>query len=284
MKPLKEKRELIDRSDLSLSLADQCLLLCIHKSGLYYKPKGESALNLELMRLMDEHFLIYSYKGARRMHVWLRDDMGYEVSLKRISRLYYKVMGLRSLSPGPHTSKRNKEHKVYPYLLRALKITQVNQVWQTDITYIPMANGFMYLTAVIDVYSRYILAWSLSNTMDAAWCTEMLKEAISLHGVPQIINTDQGAQYTSEVFTGYILGFKDQGVQLSMDGKGRATDNAFIERFWRSIKYEHIYLNPTDNVLQLHRGIEKYIKYYNDELRQRKLENQTPKTVYAQAA
>jgi len=233
---------------------------------------------------MDEHYLKYSYKGARRMHVWLREDMGYDVSLKRISRLYYKVMGLRSLSPGPHTSKRNKEHKVYPYLLRELKITQVNQVWQTDITYIPMANGFMYLTAIIDVYSRYIVGWSLSNTMEAQWCTEMLEKTISNYGVPQIINTDQGAQYTSEVFTTYLLSLKEQGVQLSMDGKGRATDNAFIERFWRSIKYEQIYLHPTNNTIELYKGIATYIKYYNDELRQRNLDNKTPRTIYAKAA
>ena len=167
MTPLSEKRKMIDRSNLSLSLRRQCETLGIHKSGLYYKPTGETELNLELMRLMDEHYLEHPYKGARRMYVWLKYDKKYQVSLNRIERLYYRVMCLRSLLPGPHTSKRNKQHKVYPYLLNGVKVVRPNQVWQTDITYIPMANGFMYLVAVLDVYSRRILACNLSNTMDA---------------------------------------------------------------------------------------------------------------------
>ncbi len=162
-----DKRKMVDRSDLRLSLRRQCELLGIHRSGLSYKPVGESDLNLELMRLMDEHYLDHPYKGARRMHVWLKHDLNYDISLNRIDRLYYRVMCLRSLLPGPHTSKRNKQHKVYPYLLNGVKVVRPNQVWQTDITYIPLAKGFMYLTAVIDVYSRCILAWNLSNTMDA---------------------------------------------------------------------------------------------------------------------
>jgi Transposase and inactivated derivatives len=281
---LRQKRRLVDRSNLDISIERQCELTGIHKSGLYYKPVGESELNLKLMRLIDEHYLKHPNKGARRMWVWLRKDLGYQVSLKRIERLYYKVMGLRSLLPGPHTSKRNKAHTVYPYLLTDLQITRRNQVWQTDITYIPMAKGFMYLTAIIDVYSRYIVGWSISNTMDAEWCTETLKEAIRKHGVPEIINTDQGAQYTSEEFTNYVKSLKQEGLQLSMDGKGRATDNAYIERFWRSVKYEHIYLNPTNDSVKLYKGIEGYIKYYNNELRQWNLSNETPKTVYATAA
>lgn len=279
---MKEKRNMVDRSNLSLSIRRQCELVDLHRSGLYYKPSGETALNLELMRLIDEHYLEHPYKGARRMHVWLKYDMFYQVSLNRIERLYYKVMCLRSLLPGPHTSKRNKEHKVYPYLLNGLKVERPNQVWQTDITYIPMANGFMYLTAVIDVYSRCILAWNLTNTMDAEMCRDVVTQAVEIHGVPEIINTDQGSQYTSEIFTEYIS--KLYTTKLSMDGKGRATDNAFIERFWRSIKYEHIYLNPTNNVLELYHGIDGYIKYYNENLRQRNLNNRTPKQVYNLAA
>lgn len=282
MKTLKEKRQLINRSNLDLSLQRQCDLIGIHKSGIYYKPKGESELNLELMRLIDEHYLDHPYKGARRMHVWLTKDLGYEVSLNRISRLYYKIMCLRSLLPGPHTSKRNKEHKVYPYLLRDLEIDRPNQVWQTDITYIPMPKGFMYLSAIIDVHSRYIIGWSLSNTMEAEWCKELMEESVLKHGAPEIINTDQGAQYTSEVFTDYINNLDE--TKLSMDGKGRATDNAYIERFWRSIKYECIYINPTSDVIELERLIRNYISYYNDQLRQRNLENQTPQFVYCQAA
>jgi len=280
--PLRDRRKMIDRSNLDMSIRGQCEFLGIHRSGLYYKPTGESELNLELMRLMDEHYLEHPYKGARRMHVWLKYDKHYEISLNRIERLYYKVMCLRSLLPGPHTSKRNKEHKVYPYLLNGVKVVRTNQVWQTDITYIPMANGFMYLTAVIDVYSRCILAWNLSNTMDAEMCRDVIAEAVELHGVPEIINTDQGSQYTSEIFTEYVS--KLYHTKLSMDGKGRATDNAYIERFWRSIKYEHIYLNPTNNVLELYHGIDGYIKYYNNDLRQRKLNNRTPKEVYNLAA
>jgi putative transposase len=281
---LQKKREKVDRGDIGLSIERQCSLLGIHKSGLYYEPKGVSTLNLELMRLIDEHYLEHPDKGARRMHVWLTLDMGYEVSLNRISRLYYDVMCLRSLSPGPHTSKRNKVHKVFPYLLRGMEIERVNQVWQTDITYIPMANGFMYLTAIIDVYSRYIVGWSLSNTMDAEWCRELVEQAVETHGCPEIINTDQGAQYTSDCFVNYVKSLSPFGTKLSMDGKGRATDNAFIERFWRSVKYEYIYLNPTNDTLQLYNGISGYIKYYNEELRQRNLENQTPMTIYAKAA
>ncbi|NND07124.1 MAG: IS3 family transposase [Saprospiraceae bacterium] len=273
---------MMDRSDLRLSLRKQCEILGIHKSALYYKPVGESELNLEIMRLVDEHYLEHPYKGARRMHVWLKYDKGYDVSLNRIERLYYRLMCLRSLLPGPHTSKRNKEHKVYPYLLNGVKVVRPNQVWQTDITYIPMANGFMYLTAVIDVFSRRILAWNLSNTMDAELCRDVIAEAVEIYGAPEIINTDQGSQYTSEIFTDYVS--KLYTTKLSMDGKGRATDNAYIERFWRSIKYEHIYLNPTNDVLQLYRGLDGYIKYYNSDLRQRKLNNQTPEDVFDMAA
>lgn len=273
---------MVDRSDLRLSITRQCELLGIHKSGLYYKPKGESELNLELMRLIDEHYLDHPYKGARRMHVWLTKDKEYNVSLNRIERLYYKVMGLRSLLPGPHTSKRNKAHKIYPYLLRDMEITEVNQAWQMDITYIPMKKGFMYMTAIIDVHSRYIVGWSLSNSMDAEWCRDVIKDAVETHGNPEIINTDQGAQFTSEIFTAYVSML--YGTKLSMDGKGRATDNAYIERFWRSMKYEYLYLNPSGDPFETYLGIRDYINEYNEELRHRKIGNRTPKEVFESAA
>jgi len=186
----------------------------------YYKPKGESNLNLELMRQMDEHYLHHPYKGAKRMHVWLTKDKGYGVSKKRIERLYYRIMGLRAVMPGRHTSKRCKDHKVYPYLLRNLKIGRPNQVWATDITYIPMQKGFMYLVAIIDLYSRYVVNWSVSNSMDAEWCKQVLQEAVEQYGKPDIINTDQAGQFTSEVFSEYVL---SQQIALSMDGKGRAS-------------------------------------------------------------
>ncbi len=279
MKSVEERRKLVDRDSQQLSIIQQCIVLSIHRSGLYYKPKGESELNEKLMRLMDEHYLEHPYKGAARMHVWLTKDKGYKVSRNRVDRLYYKTMGLRAVMPGPHTSKRHKEHVVYPYLLRNLKITHANQVWATDITYIPMAKGFMYLVAVIDLHSRMILSWSLSNTMEAEWCLEVVRDAITKYGKPEIFNTDQGAQFTSEIFSKFIV---DQGIKLSMDGKGRATDNAFIERFWRSLKYEHIYLQPRQDGLSLYRGIHRYITWYNERRRHSSLEDQRPKQVYEQ--
>ena len=184
----------------SLPIFKQCELLSINRSSYYYRANGESALNLELMRLMDECYLKRPYYGAKRIHKWLTVDMGYIVYLKLINRLYYAVMGL-FLLPGKHTTKRNKAHKVYPYLLRNLAIERPNQVWVTDITYIPIKKGFIYLTAFMDVYSRKVLGWNLSNSMDAEWCQEVFKETIQTYGLPEIINTDQGSQYTSEVFT-----------------------------------------------------------------------------------
>ena len=278
MKSIKEKRSMVDRSDCGLSIAKQCRLLGIHRSGLYYQPREASELNLELMRLIDEHYLDHPYKGAYRMHVWLTKDQGYEVSRNRIERLYYQIMGLQSLLPGPHTSKRCKDHAVYPYLLRELDIRYPNQVWATDITYIPMRKGYLYLTAFIDLYSRYVLSWSLSNTMDSQWCVDTLGEAIALHGKPEILNTDQGSQYTSERFTDFVA--KDQKIKLSMDGKGRATDNAFIERLWRSVKYEHIYIRPHQDGTDLFHGLEYYFDYYNHKRRHQSIKDEFPMEWY----
>jgi putative transposase len=272
---------MIRKGHSNLSLQRQCRLLSVSRSGVYYQKKNESDLNLKLMRLMDEHYLKQPDKGARRMHTWLTKDMGYQVSKNRIERLYYRVMGLRSLLPGRYTSKRNKQHKVYPYLLRDLKIDRVNQVWETDITYVPMKKGFLYLTAIIDVKSRYVVNWSLSNTMDSRWCNQCVQEAIDLHGAPEIINTDQGAQYTSEEFSSFVL---KQGIKLSMDGKGRATDNAFIERLWRSVKYEKIYLNPPEDGTELHRMLTEYFVYYNHQRRHSSLEDEFPAHHYLKAA
>jgi len=226
MKSTSEKRKMIDRGHSKISITKQCKLLNINRSSLYYKPAKTSSLNLKLAKEIDKHYLKHPDKGARRMHVWLTKDLSYNVSKNRIERIYYKQMGLRSLLPGPHTSKRNKKHKVYPYLLKDLKVTKPNQVWQTDISYIPILDGFMYLTAVIDVYSRYVVHWSISNSMEAQWCADFIEEAFEKNGKPDILNTDQGAQYTSDAFTNTVL---KEGVKLSMDGKGRATDNAFIE-------------------------------------------------------
>ena len=272
---------MISKGHSNLSMIKQSKLLCIHRSGLYYKPKGESELNLKLMREMDEHYLEHPFKGAKRMFIWLTKDKGYNVSRNRIERLYYKVMGLRAVLPGRHTSRRNKSHKTYPYLLRNLTINRPNQVWATDITYIPMKKGFMYLTAIIDLHSRYVLNWSVSNSMDAAWCKEMVEESIEKNGKPEIINTDQGSQYTSEEFSLYVL---NRGVKLSMDGKGRATDNAFIERLWRNVKYEKLYLNPPENGLQLYSLLNDYFNYYNNERRHQSIKYEIPSKIYKQVA
>jgi len=276
---LEDKRKMISKDHPNLSIAQQCMLLAIHRSGIYYKPKGESALNLELMRLMDEHYLHHPFKSGRRMWKWLKRK-GYKVNKKRIERLYYDVMGLRSIMPGKHTSRRCKEHKVYPYLLRDLKIDKPNQVWATDITYIPMKKGFMYLTAVIDLHSRYILNWSVSNSMDADWVTKVMKETIDKYGEPEIINTDQGSQYTSDQFTGLVLS-GEYNIRLSMDGKGRATDNAFIETLWKTIKYEKIYPNLPEDGLQLYRLVKEHFEYYNNEREHSSLNDKVPFEVYS---
>jgi len=271
---------MISKGHSTLSIVQQCAILAIHRSGYYYKPKQESELNLELMRLMDQHYLDHPFKGARRMHVWLTKDKGFHVSENRIERLYYKVMGLRAVMPGKHTSRKCKSHKIYPYLLRNLSIDRPNQVWATDITYIPLEKGYMYMVAIIDLYSRYVVNWSISNSMDAEWCQQVLEEAIEQHGHPEIINTDQGSQFTSEVFSGYVL---KQGIRLSMDGKGRAIDNAFIERLWRSVKYEKIYLNPPKDGADLYLKVAEYMQYYNYERRHEGIEDEIPSSLYVKS-
>ena len=253
-------------------------MLSLHKSGLYYQAKGESLENLELMKKIDKRYTQYPHMGVPSMTTWLRKDEGILVNHKRVERLY-KVMNIRSLAPGVHTSKGCKEHKKYPYLLRGLKIEHVHQVWETDITYIPMEKGFFYLMAIIDVKSRYILHWSLSNTMDADWCKQTIQECVEEYGKPTIVNTDQGSQYTSEVFTEYLL---SQDIQISMDGKGRAIDNIYIERFWRSLKYEKIYLNVYETGQTLHLGIIEYMNYYNYERRHQSLGDFRPIDIFAE--
>ena len=229
--------------------------------------------------MMDEHYLYHPFKGAARMHTWLTKDKGLSVSKNRIERLYYQVMGLKAVMPGKHTSKRNKAHKIHPYLLRNLTIERPNHVWAIDISYIPMKKGYMYLVAIIDLYSRYVVNWSVSNSMDAEWCRNCLEEAIQTQGKPEIINTDQGSQFTSEVFANYVLG---QGIRLSMDGKGRAIDNAFIERLWRSVKYEKLYLYPPKDGMDLYLLLAEYFNYYNMERRHTGIDHQIPEQIYFQ--
>lgn len=255
-------------------------MLTIHRSGFYYKPQGESDLNLELMALIDEYFLEHPHSGALTLCAYLCFTCRFTVNVKRIRRLM-RLMGLMAVYPSKKLSIGNKEHKIFPYLLRGLAIERVNQVWQTDITYIPMKRGFMYMMAVIDVKSRFILNWSVSNTMDAGWCTDVLKETIALHGKPEIFNTDQGSQFSSAEFQKVL---EDNKIQISMDGKGRALDNIYIERFWRSLKYEHVYLKPADDGLELFKGIQTYINFYNKERRHKSLDSRTPKESYEQIA
>lgn len=275
-KPLRLRRELANRQN-NLPLTRQCGLLGIHRSGLYYTPCGETELNLELMRLMDQRFMEKPWEGVPRMTKWLRMDKGYTVNPKRIERLY-KVMGLQTLGPKPNTSKPGKNHKIYPYLLRRLAVTRVNQVWAMDITYIPVNGGYLYLCAVIDLYSRYVVNWSLSNTMTAQWCRSVLEEAVERHGIPEIINSDQGSQFTSEEFTHYVVNSLE--TKLSMDGKGRAIDNIFIERLWRSVKYEHVYLFPAQDGIECYQGLRTYFDYYNSDRRHSGIDDHFPESVY----
>lgn len=273
------RRQMVDKNNPNITITRQCELLGIHKSGFYYKPTPETAFNLVLMRLLDEQYLKTPFYGVRKMTVYLV-SLGHMVNRKRVQRLL-RLMGLMAIYQAPNTSKAILEHKKYPYLLKGLLITKSNQVWATDITYIPMARGFMYCMAIIDLHSRFIVGWSVSNTMDAEWCAEVLKEAIEAHGAPEMMNTDQGSQFTSDVFIGVLEANK---VIISMDGKGRAIDNIFIERFWRSLKYECIYLNSFETGITLKKGLEIYFHFYNQERFHENLEYKLPIKVYQATA
>lgn len=267
----------------ALSISRQCELIEVCRSSFYYKPIGESELNLKLMRLIDEEYLLHPWLGVPRMTTWLREDKGFKVNHKRIERLY-KLMGLSAIGPKPNTSKKGKgkRHRIYQYLLRNLKIERPNQVWAMDITYIPVQGGYLYLCAIIDLYSRFVVGWSLSNTMTSEWCRQTLQGAIEHYGKPEILNTDQGSQFTAYEFCDWVT-HPDQGIKLSMDGKGRAIDNIFIERLWRSVKYEHVYLFPASDGLECYKGLKKYLEYYNSQRRHQSLANQTPLTIYKQS-
>jgi len=249
----------VDRRHPSLSIVHQCRLLDISRSGLYYQPVGISEEDLILMKLIDRQYLATPFYGARKIAAWLKSQ-GHRVNRKRVRRLM-QLMGLKAIYRRPRTSKPAPGHKIYPYLLGGMKITRPNQVWAADITYIPMARGFLYLVAIIDWYSRYVLSWRLSNTLDAGFCVEALEEALK-KGSPEIFNTDQGAQFTSEAFTGLL---QQHGVRISMDGKGSYNDNLFIERLWRSVKYEEVYLKAYQDGRAARVGIGDYFRFYNTE-------------------
>jgi putative transposase len=265
---------LIDPDHAALSVSRQCELLGLCRSSYYYEPATETAENLSLMEMIDQEYTAHPFYGSRRMAAWL-EGAGHCVNRKRVQRLM-RLMGLEAVYPKPKLSIGSTGHKVYPYLLRDVTIDRVNQVWSTDITYIPMPKGFMYLTAVIDWYSRYVLSWRLSNTLDVGFCIEALEEALS-HGCPEVFNTDQGVQFTSESFTSRVLA---AGAKVSMDGKGRCLDNVFVERLWRTVKYEEVYLWRHETVPLLERGLTKYFPFYNRERRHQSLENRTPAEVY----
>jgi len=268
------RRRLIDPDHESLSIRRQCELLGLPRSTLYYEPATETTENLHLMRLLDEHYLKMPFYGSRRMTAWLQAE-GHAVNRKRVQRLM-GIMGLEGLMPRRSISRAAKGHRVFPYLLRGVAITHPDHVWSTDITYIPLRGGFVYLTAIMDWYSRYVLAWRLSNRLDGAFCVEALDAALA-GGQPAIFNTDQGSQFTSDAFVGRLL---DRAVAVSMDGRGRALDNVFIERLWRSLKYEDIYLKDYATVDELYEGLLRYFELYNHERLHQSLDYQTPYRVY----
>jgi putative transposase len=266
---LEHKRMAIEPDHAQLSISAQCALLDLSRSSFYYEAAPCDALELDLMRRMDQLHTKHPFLGSRRLAVMLSTELGQPVNRKRIQRLM-DVMGIEAIHPRAHISKPHPDHVIYPYLLRGVEITHVNQVWSTDITYIPMESGWMYLVAVMDWYSRYVLSWELSNSLDLSFCIEAL-EASLRRGTPLIFNTDQGCQFTSPRFTKAL---KDKSIQISMDGRGRALDNIWIERVWRSVKYEEVYLNSYQNGLQAAKRLAAYFEFYNEQRPHQSLGNQ----------
>jgi putative transposase len=265
---------MIESTHPTISVRRQCALVGLNRATFYQQPAGETALNLTLMRIIDEEYTRAPFFGYRKMTVRLQ-ERGHLVNRKRVARLMAK-MGLQAVYPRPRTSTTDQQHKKYPYLLRGLKLTQPNQVWSADITYVPMPLGFMYLVAIMDWYSRYVLAWRLSNTLDGLFCLEALRLALE-GGRPDIFNTDQGVQFTAQTFTGEL---EANDIRISMDGRGRVFDNIFIERLWRSVKYEDIYLNDYDSVPALEVGLGRYFNFYNDQRPHQSLAYRTPADVH----
>ena len=273
---MSERRTMI-QSDTTLPVTTTCRLLDVSRSAAYYKAayKAPDPEELCLKRLMDELHMKYPFMGTRSIRDQLH-SRGHRINRKRVKRLMAE-MGIASVAPQPNTSRPGKNHKIYPYLLRGLRIDRPNQVWARDITYIPMARGFLYLVAIMDWYSRRVLSWRLSISMDSAFCLEALNEAVQTYGTPDIFNTDQGAQFTSEQFTAALKSFD---IRISMDGKRRWMDNVFIERLWRSLKYEEVYLKAYETVPEARAGIKEWIRFYNHERTHQSLGRQTPEQVY----
>jgi putative transposase len=269
---------MIEAGHPDLSISKQCALLSISRSSFYYTPKGESEMNLALMRHIDAQFLETPFYGVRQMTWHLRND-GDAVNEKRIRRLM-RLMGLMPIYQKPNTSRPSKGHKTYPYLLKGLRVERLNQVWCADITYLPMRRGFLYLVAIMDWHTRKVLSWRVSNTLEADFCIEALNEAIHTFGPPEIMNTDQGSQFTSFAWTDRL---RRAGVRISMDGKGRFLDNIFVERLWRSLKYECVYLHAWETGSQAKAGIGKWIEFYNNRRPHSALGGQPPAVVYWQS-
>lgn len=271
---MKERKKLIEPGN-PIGIRTQCALLAVPRSGLSYERHGESQENLKMMRLMDEYYIEHPSYGVLRMQDYLIGK-GFKINVKRVRRLL-RLMGLIAIYPKKNLSKLGLAKYIHPYLLKGLKIVRPNQVWEIDITYIPMAKGFLYLTAIIDVYSRYVVGWGLSNSLDAINCHIILKEAILLNGKPEIINSDQGCQFTCKEWIDYL---NIENIQISMDGKGRAIDNIFIERLWRSVKYDYVYLSPANDGLELFKGLKKYFNHYNNELAHQGIGRKIPASLY----
>jgi len=269
------RQEMVDRRHPALSTVRQCALLSISRSSLNYRRKGTCPEDLAVMKAMDKQYLSTPFYGSRRMRVWL-GRQGQTVNRKRVQRLM-RTMGLRAIYRRPRTSQPGPGHKVYPYLLSGMEITRPNQVWAADITYIPMAKGFLYLVAIMDWYTRYVIAWRLSNTLDVAFCVEALEEALSKE-TPEVFNTDQGSQFTGEAFTGLL---ERSGVKISMDGKGRYADNILLERLWRTVKYEEVYLKAYSGGREAKAGIDAYFQFYNNQRPHQALGYRTPAEVFS---
>ncbi|MCS3531163.1 IS3 family transposase [Chryseobacterium sp. JUb7] len=268
---------MVSKKDV-LSFNKQCNALGLNRSTLYYRKKDKSEQDKAIELFMQEQYVRTPFYGYRKLTVLLR-EAGFQINSKRVRRLM-KVINWRTIYREPSTTVVNKAHKKYPYLLKGLEIDRKNQVWATDITYIPMKKGFMYLSAIIDLKTRYVLNWDISNTMSAEWCTDLLKETLHMHGKPEIFNTDQGSQYTSDLHTKELL---DNDISISMDGKGRALDNIFVERLWRSVKYENVYLQAYDSPRSLRAGLRSYFEFYNQERFHQGINYNTPQSMYLQA-
>jgi putative transposase len=275
---VEEKRRLIEPGHQQLSLTRQCQLIGLSRASLYYQPRGESGQNLHLMRLLDEQYTRTPFYGVPKMTAWLRGE-GYPVNEKRVRRLL-RLMGLEAIYQRPKLSEPAPGHRIYPYLLRGVPVLKPNHVWSTDITYIRMFHGFIYLVAIIDWFSRYVVSWEISVTLDSEFCLSALDRALAF-GRPEIFNTDQGSQFTSTAFTGRLL---QDDIQISMDGRGRALDNIFVERLWRSVKYEDVYLQNYETVPEAVSGLGRYFDFYNCERLHQSLDYQTPAVVYRLAA